>query len=76
MRIVSYFFFLMVFILGRYAWKPLIGAVDERERSIRESIDRARNDPSIAGIRRHLTQLLILRAATHDVDRLDAGDRQ
>jgi F-type H+-transporting ATPase subunit b len=35
-------FILLALLLGRFAWKPLIGAVDEREKSIRESIDQAR----------------------------------
>ncbi len=37
-------FVLMVLILGRFAWKPLIGAVDARENSIRDSIEQARVD--------------------------------
>jgi len=32
----------LLFVLGRYAWKPLLGAIEARERSIRESIDQAR----------------------------------
>ncbi len=37
-------FVLMVLILGRFAWKPLMGAVDARENSIRDSIEQARVD--------------------------------
>jgi len=37
-------FLVLVVLLGRYAWKPLLGALDERETSIRESIDQARKD--------------------------------
>lgn len=34
----------LVFLLGRFAWKPLLGALGEREKSIRDSIDQARRD--------------------------------
>lgn len=37
-------FVLLVALLGRFAWKPLLGALEERETSIRESIDQARKD--------------------------------
>jgi F-type H+-transporting ATPase subunit b len=37
-------FLLMVVVLGRYAWKPLIGALDAREKSITDTIDRANQD--------------------------------
>ncbi|MCP3980486.1 MAG: F0F1 ATP synthase subunit B [bacterium] len=37
-------FLLMVFILGRYAWKPLTAALDEREQSIQGAIADAKND--------------------------------
>jgi len=37
-------FVILVFLLGRYAWKPLLGALQERERSIQEAIDQARGD--------------------------------
>ena len=37
-------FVIMVFILGKYAWKPLLGALESREQSIRSSIDQARAD--------------------------------
>ncbi|HXV74996.1 MAG TPA: F0F1 ATP synthase subunit B [Candidatus Polarisedimenticolaceae bacterium] len=34
----------LVFVLGRYAWKPLLGALREREGSIEESLEQARCD--------------------------------
>lgn len=37
-------FLLMSWILGRFAWKPLLGALEAREVSIRESLDQARRD--------------------------------
>jgi F-type H+-transporting ATPase subunit b len=37
-------FLVLAVLLGRFAWKPLLGALDERETSIRESIEQARKD--------------------------------
>jgi F-type H+-transporting ATPase subunit b len=37
-------FVLLVALLGRFAWKPLLGALEQREKSIKESIDQARKD--------------------------------
>ena len=37
-------FALLVILLGRFAWKPLLGAIEERERSIRESLEQAKRD--------------------------------
>lgn len=36
-------FILLLVVLRRFAWKPLLGAVEARERSIRESLDQARS---------------------------------
>lgn len=41
------FLFLMV-ILGRYAWKPLIGAIEDREKSIRGDLEQAASSRSEA----------------------------
>lgn len=35
---------LLVWILGKYAWPPLLKVLDERERSIRESLERAKEE--------------------------------
>lgn len=37
-------FLALVFVLGKFAWKPLLGALDARERSIQDSIDDAKKD--------------------------------
>lgn len=37
-------FIALVFLLGKFAWKPLLGAIDAREQSIRGSFDQARKD--------------------------------
>ena len=41
-------FVVLAILLGRFAWKPLLGALDERETSIRESIEQARRDREAA----------------------------
>jgi F-type H+-transporting ATPase subunit b len=37
-------FLVLAFLLGRYAWKPLLGALQERETSIRDTLDQAKSD--------------------------------
>ena len=37
-------FLLMVWILKRFAWRPLLGAIDAREKSIRDAIEQADRD--------------------------------
>ena len=34
-------FLILLFILGKYAWKPIIGAITEREQTIQESLELA-----------------------------------
>jgi F-type H+-transporting ATPase subunit b len=34
----------VVWILGKYAWPPLLDALDERERSIREALEKAKRE--------------------------------
>jgi len=35
-------FVLLAFLLGRFAWKPLLGAIEQRERLIEDSLGRAK----------------------------------
>jgi F-type H+-transporting ATPase subunit b len=37
-------FALVIFVLGRYAWGPILGGLQAREKFIRESLDKARAD--------------------------------
>lgn len=37
-------FLLLAIGLGRFAWKPLVGAIEERERSIRLSLEQAKHE--------------------------------
>jgi F-type H+-transporting ATPase subunit b len=34
-------FFILLFILAKFAWKPIMGAIDDRERSIEEALLKA-----------------------------------
>jgi F-type H+-transporting ATPase subunit b len=37
-------FVLLVFLLRRVAWKPLLGAIEERERSVREALEQSKRE--------------------------------
>ncbi len=37
-------FLLLAFLLGRYAWRPLLGALDDRQRSIEDSLAKAKRE--------------------------------
>jgi F-type H+-transporting ATPase subunit b len=37
-------FLVLAFLLGKVAWKPLLGALDARERSIEDSLNQAQNE--------------------------------
>jgi F-type H+-transporting ATPase subunit b len=44
-------FLLVVFVLGRYAWGPLLSALQRREEFIRDSLQRAKSDREAAEAR-------------------------
>ncbi len=35
-------FVILAFLLGRFAWKPLLQLLEERERTVKDSLDSAR----------------------------------
>ena len=37
-------FVILLLLLGRFAWKPLLGAIEARERGIRDALDQARRE--------------------------------
>jgi len=41
-------FLILAFLLGRFAWKPLLGALQQREQTIQDSIEQARRDREAA----------------------------
>lgn len=44
-------FGLVVFVLGKFAWGPLLGVLEEREKLIRSSLEQARDDRKAAEAR-------------------------
>lgn len=48
-------FLLVVFVLGRYAWRPLLAALQQREQFIRDSLAQAQHDREAA--QSHLAQV-------------------
>jgi len=70
-------FVALLLLLRRFAWKPLLGAIDAREQSIRDQFDRARNDreqaESLVGEHRELlTAARRERAEAVDLGKRDA----
>lgn len=70
-------FLIMVALLGRYAWKPLLGALAAREGSIRDSLEQARREREEAAVlldqqRALLTEARRERAAALAQGRSDA----
>ena len=39
----TFVFLLLVFLLGKLAWKPILTSLKEREKSIQEALDTAEN---------------------------------
>lgn len=68
-------FVLLVFVLGRFAWRPLVGAVEARERSIRESLEQARAEREQAEklLREH--RELVAQARRERADVVAAGQK-
>jgi F-type H+-transporting ATPase subunit b len=46
-------FFLLLVVLGKFAWKPLLSALQNREKFIRDSLETARRDRESAEARLH-----------------------
>jgi F-type H+-transporting ATPase subunit b len=66
-------FLVMVWILGRYAWRPLLQALDAREKSIEDSIDQARRDRDEAQSLLEQHQALVAEARRERAAALDQG---
>ncbi len=68
-------FLIMVGILKRFAWKPLLGAIDAREKSIRDAIEQADRDRERAEglVKEH--QLLLAEAHRERAEAVEQGKR-
>jgi F-type H+-transporting ATPase subunit b len=62
-------FLMVLWILGRYAWKPILGALDAREGGIRNSIDQATamRDEAAELLEEHRKQLADARRQAQEI---------
>ena len=68
-------FLALVVLLGRFAWKPLLGALEQRERSIQSTIDQARTDREQAEALLRQQRELLEQARRERAEALSAGQR-
>jgi F-type H+-transporting ATPase subunit b len=68
-------FLALVWILGRFAWKPLLGAIDAREQSIRDTIDQAGKDQAEAAALLEQHRELLNAARRERSEAVDQGKR-
>lgn len=72
-------FLLLLFVLGRFAWGPILGAVDARERRIQEALDAAqrRSDEVRALVAEQKQQLAAARQEAQAIvaEGREAGER-
>lgn len=69
-------FLCMVLILGRFAWKPMLGALDAREKAIRDSIDGARKSRDEAAALVVEQRELLAEAHRQRADAADQGRKE
>jgi F-type H+-transporting ATPase subunit b len=62
-------FALLVFLLGRYAWKPILGALEAREKGIQDALDEAaaRNAEAADLLEQHRQQLADARRQANEI---------
>jgi len=68
-------FILMLVILRKYAWGPLLGAVEVREKSIADSLEQARKDREEADALMQEHRDLVAQARRERADALAQGQR-
>lgn len=69
-------FLLMLVLLGRYAWGPLLGAIKSRETTIRDSLDQARRDREDAERLLQQQRELLAEARRDRAEALEQGRRE
>jgi len=69
-------FVLLAFLLSRVAWKPLLGAIQERERTIAESLEQARRERDEAAGLLDEHRKLIAQAHRERADALDHAQKE
>ena len=68
-------FLILLYVLGRFAWRPLLGAIEERERSIRENLDHAALERVEAEKLLEEHKALVAQARRERAEALAAGQR-
>ncbi|HZN54256.1 MAG TPA: F0F1 ATP synthase subunit B [Candidatus Polarisedimenticolaceae bacterium] len=66
-------FLILAFLLGRFAWKPLLGAVDAREKGIRDAIDESRRQREEAHKTLEEHRALVTLARKERAEAVEAG---
>lgn len=68
-------FLLLVLLLRRFAWKPLLGAIEERERTIRDNLDQAKREREEAASILEQQRQLLNQARRERAEAAAAGQR-
>jgi len=68
-------FLILSFLLGRYAWKPLLGAVEARESGIRDALAAAKHEREEASRLLEEHKALVTLARKERADAVEAGRR-
>jgi F-type H+-transporting ATPase subunit b len=69
-------FVLLAFLLGKFAWKPLLTTLEERERTIRESLEQAQKARSEAEDTLRKNQEILAQARRETAAILEQGKRE
>ncbi len=69
-------FVLLLFILRRYAWGPLLGALDERQRTIEGDIEQAKSDREEAQKLLEEHKSLVVQARRERAEALSVGQQE
>lgn len=68
-------FLLLLFVLGKFAWKPLIAALDAREQGIRDNLEHAESERRAAEQLIEEHRQLVAQAKRDHADAVAAGQR-
>jgi F-type H+-transporting ATPase subunit b len=69
-------FAVLLFLLGRFAWKPLLALLDERERTVKESLEAARKARAEADETLRRNQEILAGARRETAALVEAGRRE
>ena len=69
-------FLILMFLLGRYAWKPLVGALDERSKNIEDSIEQAQKNREEANQLLEEHKSLVVQARRERAEALAVGQKE